>query len=90
MENDSPPELIKSLLFLKEIVEKEYKDKVVIWKLDDKYSEAAKEYLNKTRNTILLDSEFYTRAKFAGACIDPTDCVSYCVGYSGRYPVIRA
>ncbi len=48
MENDSPPELIKSLLFLKEIVEKEYKDKVVIWKLDDKYSEAAKEYLNKT------------------------------------------
>jgi hypothetical protein len=90
MKNNSPPELIKSLLFLKELVENEFKDKVVIWKLDEKHAEATKEYLNKTRNTILLDSEFYTRAKFAGALIDPTDCVSYCVGYNGRYTVIRA
>lgn len=90
MKNNSPPELIKSLLFLKELVENEFKDKVVIWKLDEKHAEATKEYLNKTRNTVLLDSEFYTRAKFAGASIDPTSGTSHCMGRNGVYPIIEA
>jgi len=88
--NDSSHDLIQSLLALKDIVEKEYKDEILIWKLDKKYSEAVREYLSDQRKTKISDSELFTRSELFGIFIDPTSCTSCCVGFKGVYPVIRA
>jgi hypothetical protein len=88
--NDPSHDLIQSLLMLKEIVETEYKDKIIIWKLDKVYSEAVRDYLSKERNTKILDIELFNRSVLAGSVIDRTSCTSYCVGMNGVYPVIRA
>ena len=87
--NDPSHDLIQSLSMLKDIVEKEYKDKIVIWKLDKVYSEAVRDYLSQG-GVKISDIELFTRSELYGSVIDLTACTSYCVGEKGIYPLIRS
>ena len=69
--NDPSHDLIQSLSMLKDLVEKEFKDKIVIWKLDKVYSEAVRDYLSQG-GVKISDIELFTRSELYGSVIDLT------------------
>jgi len=87
--NDSSHDLIQSLIMLKELVEEEFKDKILIWKLYKVYADAVRDYLSHG-GVKISDLDLFTQSEFHGSLIDLTACTSYCVGEKGLYPLIRA